>query len=196
MKNGLKEFLLNNKNKIFMTSVLINRDSSDAWFLNVNWPKVVRKQYNMLHPFRLFRRGIMFLYSLGWNFSPNNYEFPKELSFYHGSSWFCIPVETAKYIIDFLKQNEWYYSAFKNALCPDEWFFQTIIMNSKYRSDVVNDNLVYLKWGHNVKNRNHPITFTMGDVNLIKNSNQYFARKFDQNIDETVIEYFVNSIKM
>ena len=84
----------------------------------------------------------------------------------------------------------------KNALCPDEWFFQTIIMNSEYKSQVVNNNLIYLRWGQTFKTRNHPITFTLEDINSNRKSDQYFARKFDQNFDKSVIEYFTSRIKM
>ncbi|SME32087.1 Core-2/I-Branching enzyme [Bacillus mobilis] len=196
VKNGFRDFLLNNKNKIFMTATHIERSNSDVAFQNISWPKVARKQYNVFHPFRVFRRIIMRLYGWGFNIFPNPYKLPEEFSLYHGSSWFCIPLNIARYIIDFLERNEWYYDAFKNALCPDEWFFQTIIMNSEYKSQVVNNNLIYLRWGQTFKNRNHPITFTLEDINSIESSDQYFARKFDQNFDNSVIEYFINRIKI
>ncbi len=51
------------------------------------------------------------------------------------------------YIVEFLDENEWYYKFFENTLCPDEWFFHTLIMNSPYRTEVVNNNLMFLKWG-------------------------------------------------
>uniref|UniRef100_UPI002368A394 beta-1,6-N-acetylglucosaminyltransferase n=1 Tax=Bacillus hominis TaxID=2817478 RepID=UPI002368A394 len=117
------------------------------------------------------------------------------MEFYHGSSWFCIPLDVAKYIIEFLEQNSWYYYLFKYALCPDEWFFQTIIMNSDFKCQVINNNLVYLRWGEDYTNKNHPIVFTLKDVDSIESSNQYFARKFDRSVDEEVIGYFANRYK-
>ncbi|MGG5794589.1 beta-1,6-N-acetylglucosaminyltransferase [Bacillus nitratireducens] len=195
VKNGFVEHLLKNSNKIFMTATHVDRNNPDAAFPNIRWPKVTRKQYSIFHPFRFFRRLIMILYGFGINIFSNPYKLPDKMEFYHGSQWFCIPLDVAKYIIEFLEQNSWYYYLFKHALCPDEWFFQTIIMNSDFKCQVINNNLVYLKWGEDYTNKNHPIVFTLKDVDSIESSNQYFARKFDRSVDEDVIGYFANRYK-
>ncbi|MBZ5749691.1 beta-1,6-N-acetylglucosaminyltransferase [Metabacillus rhizolycopersici] len=196
VKNGFKEYLLNNKNKIFMTASHIKRSSLDASFLDVSWPRLTRKQYNTFNPFRILRRVIMGLYGKGLNIFPNPYKLPENFSFYHGSQWFCIPIGVVKYIIEFLDQNKWYYLAFENALCPDEWFFQTLIMNSTYKDLVENNNLLYIKWGETFKTRNHPKILTMNDIDSIESSNQYFARKFDENVDKSVLEYYTDRVRM
>jgi hypothetical protein len=197
VKNGFKNFLLNNKSKIFMNAYYVDRKEPHAAFANVSWPISSRRLYlNPFHPNRLLRRVIQVFYGLGVNLFPNRNRLPENFSIYNGSNWFCIPIKVAKYIIKFLEENEWYYKAFENSLCPDEFFYQTIIMNSEFKSDVIDNNLMYIKFGETIKGRNNPITLKMEHIDIIKDSNKFFARKFDENIDKPVIDYFTNAVKM
>ncbi|NGY93813.1 beta-1,6-N-acetylglucosaminyltransferase [Bacillus megaterium] len=38
------------------------------------------------------------------------------------------------------------YNYFKYVLIPDEIFFQTILLNSKFKDEIINDNLTYINW--------------------------------------------------
>jgi hypothetical protein len=197
VKNGFKEYLINNKNKIFMNVSYVENNDPHASFINVRWPKKARRLYiNPFHPYRLFRRAVALIYGLGINLLPNEKSLPEKFSIYEGSNWFCIPFHSCQYIIEFLDTNQWYYEVFKNSLVPDQFFFQTIIMNSKYKSDVVNNNLMYIKFGDSLKGRNNPITLRMEHIDVIKNSNEFFARKFDEDVDKHVIEHYANNINM
>lgn len=197
VRNGFKEFLFKNQNKIFMTAYHVDRKSYHAAFPNVNWPKSTRRLYSKpFHPIRVCRRALLCLYGLGWNVLPNPNPLPENFSIYSGSNWFCIPIDVAEYIIQFLDKNPWYYNVFKNSLCPDEFFFQTIVMNSPYKDKVVHDHLLYLKWGDTLKSRNHPVNITMDDISLIEGSNQFFARKFDENVDKHIIDYYSSKVSM
>jgi len=191
VKNGLKEYLLQHPGKIFMTSEHITKRIDKA-FLNVRWFNLLRRQYSSkYHPFRLLRRGIIYLYSIGLNLSPNFYKLPNEYEYYHGSQWFCMPLNVAKYVAEFVENNSWFYKAFKRALCPDEWFFQTIIMNSQYKTNVINNNLVYIDW-----NGNHPEILQTKDKKSINKSNHFFARKFDEKVDDKIINYYSQRVKL
>lgn len=197
VKNGFKDFLLKNRKKIFMNAYYVDRKEPHAAFTNVSWPRSSRKLYiNPFHPNRIFRRAIQSLYGLGLNLFPNPNQLPEEYKIYNGSNWFCIPLEVAKYVIEFLEENQWYYEAFENSLCPDEFFYQTLIMNSSYKDDVIDNNLMYIKFGETLKERNNPITLKKHHIDTIKFSNKYFARKFDENVDKLVIEYFSNEVRM
>jgi hypothetical protein len=197
VKNGFTEFLSKNKNKIFMNAYHVGRKEPHAAFVNVKWPKSVRRLYiNPFHPYRVLRRAISSLYGMGLNIFQNRNTLPKDFSIYNGSNWFCIPFEVAKYIVKFIDENKWYYEVFKNSLVPDEFFFQTLIMNSKYKTDVVNNNLMYIKFGESLKGRNNPITLKIEHVDIIKKSNEYFARKFDEDVDKVIIEYFSNEVRL
>ncbi|MDH5159360.1 beta-1,6-N-acetylglucosaminyltransferase [Heyndrickxia oleronia] len=192
VKNGFKEFLSEHKGTIFMT--FYEKTKKNLASMKVNWPKITRRRYTTFHPYRLYRRSVRLLYEMGINMYPNMKPWPEKFTFYHGSQWFCIPFEVAKYIIEFLETNEWYYEYFKNTLVPDEWFFQTLIMHSHFKHQVVNDNLMFLKWGETFRTGNSPLNISFKDIKLIQESNSYFARKFDGTFDQSVIEYFTKSV--
>jgi hypothetical protein len=192
VKGDFREFLQDNKNKIFLTYRKLSDES--LGFMKIHWPKVTRKRYTNVHPIRLYRRLLLLLFKKGINLSPNSIKLPNNYSLYKGSQWFTIPFEVAKFIIEYLNQNEWYYKFFSNSLVPDESFFHTLILNSHYKEYVENNNLMFLKWGETLSERNSPQYLRFGDIKLIEDSNQYFARKFDINIDRKIIDYFSTRI--
>ncbi|QOY34910.1 beta-1,6-N-acetylglucosaminyltransferase [Anaerobacillus isosaccharinicus] len=190
IKDGFKDYLMENKDKIFITL----RDVSwkNLGLMEMNWSKMTRKRYTTAHPIRIYRRIMQTLYRSGINISPNTKPWPKDYSFYVGSQWFTIPFDVASYIMKFLDENEWYRDYFENTMCPDEWFFQTLIMNSHYKENVVNNNLFYFNWGATFSDRNSPLDLTMEDMSAMEESGQYFARKFDEKVNPDIINYFAN----
>lgn len=193
VKGGFKDFLFNNKEKVFIDYRKMYDE--DLGFMNIRWPKVTRRRYTATHPIRIFRRILISFYSKGIKFSPNKNYWPDEYLFYKGSQWFSLPFEVVKYIMEFLEKNKWYYEFFENTLVPDESFFHTLILNSHYKNRVVKNNLMFFKWGESLNERNSPQDITMDDIQLIEESGQYFSRKFNQKVDNQVIEYFVNKVK-
>ncbi|MFJ5713891.1 beta-1,6-N-acetylglucosaminyltransferase [Neobacillus sp. NPDC093127] len=193
VKDGFKDFLINNKGKIFMTLGSVGRFNSGL--MEISWPKFMRKRYASFHPARFFRSIVLALYRKGINIFPNPYKLPNGYSLYKGSQWFTMPYDAAQYIVQFLDENEWFYKYFEHSLVPDQWFFHTLIMNSQYKTAVMDNNLLFLKWGETLSSQNSPQDLTSEDIQLIVKSNEYFARKFDENIDSTVINYFAEKVK-
>lgn len=193
VKNGFKNFLLENKGKIYMDFINITWKNEGA--IRLNWPKVTRQRYTTAHPFRIFRRMIKYFYDRGMKIFPNKNFWPEDYDFYCGSQWFTIPFEAAKYIINFLDENKWYRKYFENTYTPDEWFFHTLLMNSRFKSNIVKNNLLYLRMGENLSERNSPVYLTSDDIHSIERSNHFFARKFDEKIDPSVIQYFTSKIR-
>jgi len=111
---------------------------------------------------------------------------------YKGANWFCISSELCNYILKYLQENKWYSEAFKSSFCGDEVFFQTIIMNSKFKDKIYNYNagyddnhmaLRYIDWNSGPE---YPKILTEDDFINIKESENgdcIFARKFNENID-------------
>lgn len=194
VREGFTDFLIENQGKIFMTHRKLKKEK--LGFVKIKWPKVTRKRYTSVHPVRIYRRVMQGMYEKGINLSPNVHYWPEEYSFYKGSQWFTIPFEVAKYIVDFLDENEWFYQFYEDTLVPDESFFHTLIMNSPYESRVVNNNLFFMKWGETIRERNSPQYLTNRDIQDIEQSNQFFARKFDETIDCEVIDYFTQKITL
>ncbi|CEG28636.1 beta-1,6-N-acetylglucosaminyltransferase [Bacillus sp. B-jedd] len=192
VKDGFKSLLTENRGKIFMN--YRKMEDQHLGFMRMKWPKTARRRYTAAHPIRLYRRLLLTFYSKGLNLTPNTNNWPKEYSFYKGSQWFSVSFEAAKYMMNFLEDNPWYYTFFEHTLVPDESFFHTLIMNSPYKHAVINNNHMFLKWGETLGERNSPQNLSVADIQAIEESNDYFARKFDENIDSRVIEYFTERV--
>lgn len=194
VKEGYEKYLTENKERNFITVSKIDKSNSYAACVNIRWPKCTRRLYDNMHPFRLLRSLLKYMYYYGFNLFPNKNKLPESFSIYDGSQWFTISMSFGKYIINYLHKNQWYYDAFKDALVPDTCFFQTLIKNSPFSNTVININHVYMRWGSTIKDNNHPVTLTTDDINGIEATDNYFARKFDENVDNEVIKYFYNKV--
>lgn len=191
VRSGLGAYLAGNKDKIFMPAKKIESGAQDTCFYSMKWPGFLRARYDsVLHPNRILRAVLIRLYKGGVNLIPNPEKLPENYSIYRGSQWFIIPGHVAEYIVDYLEENPWYYEAFRNALAPDEYFFQTIIMHSPYSANLCCDNLTYIRSGLSRRDCNHPVTLTMQDRSEIERSGKFFARKFDEAVDREVVNYF------
>lgn len=110
---------------------------------------------------------------------------PDEIEIKKGANWFSITGAFAKYIVSL---DEKIKKHFKYTFCADEVFMQTILYNSDFRKnlfistdgDPVNRRLIDWK-------RGNPYVFRKEDIDMIKNSNCLFARKFDNDIDSDII---------
>ena len=103
------------------------------------------------------------------------------------SQWFTIPPDMAEYMIDFLEKSKAFRRFFKYSWAPDEMIFQTILYNSTFRDRMINDNLLYVDWSQGLAS---PKNLTMEDRDKIVNSGKFFARKFNPEVDQTVIDFF------
>lgn len=65
---------------------------------------------------------------------------------------------------------------FKRTLVPDELFFHSIIMNSPFSNNVVNDCLRFIDWD---VSKDRPHTLLSNDFDRLMQSPALFARKFD-----------------
>lgn len=113
-----------------------------------------------------------------------------ELKFelYKGSQWWSLNKKIVKYIISFCDENPSYIKRFKYTDCCDEIFFHSIIMNSKYKDQIENNNLRYIDWKPKYQNAPVPCTLTADDWVSIEKSNALFCRKIDWNVSQELIE--------
>jgi len=96
---------------------------------------------------------------------------------YGGSTYWSLSRKCAEYIFDYMDRNPDYLPRFKYSFCAEEIFFQTIILNSPLKDNVVNNNLRYIVW--EVRNGNFPANLDETDYAEIKKSGTLFARKFE-----------------
>ena len=101
--------------------------------------------------------------------------FPK---LYGGSTYWSLSRKTLQYAVEYTKSNKAFLDRMKFTFCPEELYFQTILMNSPFTSNVVNDNLRYIDW---VSGRGgKPAFLDKSDYEKIIASNKLFARKFHE----------------
>ena len=106
---------------------------------------------------------------------------------YKGMIWASMPIDVCKYVLSFIrsKNGRGFYYGLKYSEIPEEVFFQSIIMHSKYRDLVVCDNLRYTLWQE--KNGSSPGILDDSDYEFICNSNAVFARKIDSDYSNKLI---------
>lgn len=111
---------------------------------------------------------------------------PKNLVFVGRSQWFSITLQQAIYIVAVLKNNNNLRQFFKLSWGCDEFVFQTILYNSPFKNNMINDNLRYIDWA---EGKASPKTFTIDDADTLLQSGKLYARKFDVNIDVNILDY-------
>jgi hypothetical protein len=114
-------------------------------------------------------------------------KFPLAYKLYGGScaTFMTLSVDCVRYVVEFMRKNKGVQRYAFFAWGTDEFLIDTIIMNSRFKETVVNDNLYYIDWS---KGGDHPKTFTIEDFEVLKNSNKFYARKFDIKVDASILD--------
>lgn len=113
---------------------------------------------------------------------------PKGWRFYKGSTWWMLSKAATTEISDALTTRR--YRSLVNwfrhrTILPDEAFIQTILFNNpKFRFS--SDTQRYIHWSR--PGAASPEVLTMSDLASIRESGKFFARKFDETIDATVLD--------
>lgn len=115
---------------------------------------------------------------------------PDGFKYWFGSQWWCLNGETVQWIANYLNCHEEYGMFFEHSLCPDECFFQTLVMNSPFASRV-RPFLHYVKWE---EGKSSPQTITMADYEKCMASGKLMARKFDIDEEPEIIKKLENLI--
>jgi hypothetical protein len=92
------------------------------------------------------------------------------------SQWFTACSESIDFIIKYWDRTPKLRRFIKLTWGPDEFVFQTILYNSRFKDQMVNDNLRYIDWSNGGAS---PKTFTIADTEALLNSEKLYARKFD-----------------
>ncbi len=165
---------------------------------NASLTRNIRKYYfvDLLSAFHPRIRPVFKNFFRFINFFLPERTFIKGMVPYRGSTSWCLTGETAKYTADFADSpdNFKFVRYFKRVMCPDEIFFQTIVLNSPFasrcrfydrdvltnRTPLMNENKAYLHYVDWDDSRDNPAILDMRDYNNLKCSDRLFARKFDE----------------
>ena len=113
--------------------------------------------------------------------------------FQKGTNWFSITHDFALYV---LQQEAWIYKIFKYSLSGDELFLQTILINSEFKENLCqpeglseNPNMRLIDW-----TRGKPYTWKKEDYDTLINSDMFYARKVDPEVDNEIITRLYKTI--
>jgi hypothetical protein len=118
--------------------------------------------------------------------------FPRGFRPFGGSSYWCLTRDAVEFVHGFARRNPAFINFFRRVDVPDELFFQTLLMNSRFAGSVVNDNLRHIEW-HDPESGS-PAILTTADLGRLRGSPQLFARKFDIMVDHSVLDEIDHTI--
>lgn len=112
-------------------------------------------------------------------------QFGEKIAPQWGWNWFSLRDETVSFL---LSKKEFIKKHFKRTHCPDECCIPTMLFNFTDMKQVKNSK-------RNIVFDGKPSVLTVDDYDRIMQSDDFFARKFDENKDRDVIDRVFNSLK-
>lgn len=120
----------------------------------------------------------------------------RDVDFRFGSQWFSITDDLARYVVE---KEPWLEKVFRRTSTCDEIFLPTLVHNSPFRTrlyhpvpvknqkEVNMSNMRFIDWTRGESIR-HPWTFRAEDLELLESVPHFWARKFDENVDNDIID--------
>jgi hypothetical protein len=115
-----------------------------------------------------------------------------DMEFYGYSMFWALTPDCIDYVINYINTNRSFRKFMKLTWGSDEFIFQTIILNSPFSKQVVNNNLLYYERPYRSA---HPNILTYKVFDNIVNSNQLFARKLSLAKDSILFDMLDEYIK-
>lgn len=105
--------------------------------------------------------------------------FPYNWEPFYGSQWWSISQDANEFICNFLKANSTYLDYHQYSQLPDEFFFQSLLLNAYPKKElIVNDNKRFIKFE---SKSSHPMFIDESFFEELSISDKLFARKFQEN---------------
>lgn len=101
---------------------------------------------------------------------------PDGMKFYGSSMFWSLSPDVLEYVLQQFSQNKHLVRFFKFCWAPDEFLFQTMIMNSPFAGRVINENAFFYK---HIPHTPNPKVLGIEDWNDIRCTDRILARKFD-----------------
>lgn len=111
----------------------------------------------------------------------------KDIVFYKGDNWFTITHDLVEFVLDNKKKIR---KLFFITNGPDEFFIQTLAMNSSFADRVRYDSLRKIDW-----ERGTPYEYTLEDFNILEASDAFFARKISYKNSPELVEALSNRLR-
>jgi hypothetical protein len=120
-------------------------------------------------------------------------KFPLPYKLYGGPRAMCMTLSSdcAGYLCSFISSNKRLRRFIRFTWGPDEFVIPTLIMNSRFKNTVINDNFYYIDWS---KGGTSPKTLNVEDYELLIHSDKMMARKFDIAQDSVILDMLDNEL--
>jgi len=99
---------------------------------------------------------------------------PENLEAWGRAMFWMMSPERAMYVVNYVESNSQLERFFLFTWGSDEFVFQTILMNSPYKDELVNNDYRFIDWSAGGA---HPKTMNITDLERLKNSDNLFTRK-------------------
>lgn len=186
-KNELGIYLEQNHDKLFIECRPFPLEEQKGG----GWPKIQHHWFmDELAPLNSYLKW-GFLRSLHYfqNVIGFRRRYPAGIQPFWGSQWWALPRFAVEYVLENVRKRPDLLRFHRFSFCPDELYIQTVIGNSPYYKQISNKPFRYIDWEHAEKSGS-PKTLRMEDFETLKNSEHYFARKFDMTVDAEIIKKF------
>ena len=105
---------------------------------------------------------------------------PDGLVPYGGSCWWALSRGCVAEVLRLAEAHPRFLRLCRKVECPDELFFQTLVMHSPYATRVLSDNYRYVQWPQ--QGARNPKVLDAADFERIRASNAHFCRKLDSQV--------------
>lgn len=182
--------------------------NASVWYKKKN--TAINKRWNN----RLIKKAIKILYLI-WDIviiQKGNTLYKKLINKgitpYGGSEWWILSDLAVQELLDLITKEKDICTLIKQGFTPDEIFFQTLFMRTKYATDIVVNKPMecerrcgtYIDFGGKERTKSaHPYVLTIQDRNKLlsaKKKGYLFARKFDINEDSEILDYLDHMNRM
>ena len=109
-----------------------------------------------------------------------------------GSTYWSLKRESLEYVFQYMENHPRFLKRFKYSFCSEEIFFQTILLNSPMKGNIINNNMRFIIWEE--RNGNFPANLDCNDYNDILKSDALFARKFEYPVSEDLLKKIKENI--
>jgi hypothetical protein len=108
-----------------------------------------------------------------------------------GSTWWSLTRKCVQYVVRASDDDPSFLNRLRYCFCPEELFFQTMVLNSPFRNQVHNDCLRYIDWRY--QHGSCPAILDPTDYPSLVQSTKFFARKFDSQWSTSLIQSLQSS---
>lgn len=117
-------------------------------------------------------------------FIPKRQFFGGKLIPYGRAAWFTATDDFINYGLKYLEEHPDFIRFLHTVWSPDEFIWNTLIMNSPLKKNIADHYLRHIDWSEGVVS---PKVYSQDDLKVLLNSGSFLGRKFDETIDETII---------